>query len=49
MTENTSSRSRIQFNKLSQDNPNTDNDILFDIIKCNIRHLSMQYVGEKKA
>ena len=31
-----------------QDNPNTDNDILFDIIKCNIRHLSMQYIGEKR-
>ena len=31
-----------------QDNPNTDNDILFDIIKCNIRHLSMQYVGQKR-
>ena len=31
-----------------QDNPNTDNDILFDIIKCNISHLSMQYIGEKR-
>ena len=30
-----------------QDNPNTYNDILFDIIKCNIRHLAMQYIGEK--
>ena len=27
-----------------QDNPSTDNDILFDISKCNIRWLSMQYI-----
>ena len=31
-----------------QDNPNIDIDILFDIIKCNIRCLSMQYIGEKR-
>ena len=32
----------------AQDSPHTDNDILFDIIKCNIRHLSMQYIGKKR-
>ena len=36
------------FKQTVQDNPNTDNDILFDIIKCNIRCLSMQYIGEKR-
>ena len=30
-----------------QDNPNTEDDLLFDIIKCNFRHTSMQYMGEK--
>ena len=31
-----------------QDNPNTEDDLLFDIMKCNFRHTSMQYMGEKR-
>ena len=31
-----------------QGNPNTDNGILFDIIKCKMRHSSIQYIGEKR-
>ena len=31
-----------------QDTPNTDSEIVFDISKCNIRCLSMQYIGEKR-
>ena len=34
--------------QIVQDIPNTDSDILFDIIKCNIRHLSMQYIGGER-
>ena len=30
-----------------QDTPNIEDDILFDIMKCNFRHTSMQYMGEK--
>ena len=31
-----------------QDNPNTEDDLSFDIMKCNFRHTSMQYMGEKR-
>ena len=31
-----------------QDNPNTEDDLLFDIMKCNFRRTSMQYMGEKR-
>ena len=30
-----------------QDNPNTEDDLLLDIMKCNFRHTSMQYMGDK--
>ena len=30
------------------DNPNTEDDLLFDIMKCNFRHTSTQYNGEKR-
>ena len=38
---------QVSITQTVQDNPYTDSDILFDIIKCNIGHLSMQYIGEK--
>ena len=31
-----------------QDNPNTEDGLLFDIKKCNFRHASMQCEGEKR-
>ena len=31
-----------------QDNPNTEDDLLFDIMKCNFRHTSTQYMIEKR-
>ena len=31
-----------------QENPNTENDLLFNIMKCHFRHTSMQYMGEKR-
>ena len=31
-----------------KDDPNTDSDILFDIIKCNVRCISIQCIDEKK-
>ena len=31
-----------------QDNANTEDDLLFDIMKCNFRHTYMQYMGEKR-
>ena len=30
-----------------QDSLNTEDDLLFNIMRCNLRHTSMQHVGEK--
>ena len=31
-----------------QDNPDTEDNLLFDIMECNSRHTSMWYGGEKR-